>query len=263
MLLSALDDAAERAAPLRCIDLQDCVRLSEDALVALAGRLGRRSGAVTSLCLGGCPGVTDRVLQTLCAQMPFVEHLEVSHCRNVTPAGLACVARLTDTLSTLTLRRLVAVTDGAIVSMLQSSGPTSFGQTSFSRLVALDLSECAFLTTKGLGALLSRTPRLRTLRVAMCDGLNERLARALLRLPAPSRLSVLDVSHCGRVLADRPLAAVLSVATGLERLELRGSRRVTAVVDPVLSRVPSVVGRCPQSIPRPSPVLQIVSVDPN
>lgn len=208
----------QHGARLRCLHLGDCVLLSSSALEALLSSCRR----LVSLAIVNCPAVTDQLLATFCLAAPPLRDLELSYCRNLGIGGWRAISQLAPTLETLKLRRIMALGEEAIL------GEDTDGRRDllFPHLRALDLSECAFLTSGALRAILAGMPCLEDLRLSFCTGLDETLSKALSYVEdAPLRH--LDLSYCTRPLTDRSMETIVTCIPRLETFVARGARHAT------------------------------------
>ena len=183
--------------------IQDCMLFSTEALC----RLMSSCPNLHCLHVKNCPGFSEACLQFLGSSGAQLECLELSFLRNLGHGGWSGVSLFASSLRSLTLHRITQLSEANIRSGTE--------ETTFGHLRRLDLSESAFISTNGLRAMLARMPNLRELRLGFCTGLDETVAKAV---PADSKLEVLDLSFCSRVVLDRTLAALLPKLPNLTTL---------------------------------------------
>ncbi|XP_071454401.1 F-box/LRR-repeat protein 14-like [Hetaerina americana] len=196
---------------LEHLGLQDCQRLTDEALRHLSAGLGH---SLRSLNLSFCVSVTDAGLRHL-ARMPALRELNLRACDNVTDAGMAFLAE--------GCGGLPATPNPGLPAMPSSSAPVS-SSGSCSPLTHLDVSFCEKIGDAGLGHVSRGLFALRSLSLGACGRVtDEGLARVAETL---TELETLNVGQCSRI-TDRGLAAVASRLTRLKCIDLYGCTRIT------------------------------------
>jgi hypothetical protein len=270
-------------------DLRDAYNITEIELRSLLARVDPRVGSIS---IENVPALTDACLADLSRlALPHLERLSICGCRNVTAIGLQQLRFLFPSLRRLKLRRLAGMTAEAVHGMLAmdpngdqasrskgrdfSSKSDLLGNMGFQdpataddgngaadvlgrlpSLVELDVGDCPFLTRKALGKMLKECPRLETLKLDQCKGLDERLHKTLAGcIRHKELLRHLDLAYCTRVLIDRAVTDIVRGLPGLRSLRLDGSRHCTEKTSTCLSSLDTISTlECPLL---PSPIVQI------
>jgi len=129
--------------------------VTDKSVASIAEQCG---DSVRSLCLDGCPKVTDKSLRALAKGCPALEDLDLSHCD---------------------------ITDRGVKVLLHSLGHS---------LVNLSLAGCVRITDKTVEEIMDGCHALSGLNLKNCSGLSraavERLRRQVLHLLGPSCLFI-------------------------------------------------------------------------
>ncbi len=212
-----------RCPNLQEINVSDCILLSCDGLCGLF----RGCRGLTALNVSNCYGFTDRCFEAMAGLR--LASINVSYCRNVSCSIWRLLCTFNETLESITMHRMISLQGDAI------SGDFA----PFPRLTRLDLTDCAFLTTRALRSLLQRMPSLEELRLTFCTGLDDNILKALVELEdCPMR--ALDMSFCVRAVTDRTIAGWARCLPGLQWANIQGSRYATPSALESLLRIPSL-----------------------
>ena len=247
-LATAPTAAPIRFAALRVLDLQRCLELNDDALMAVIQACPR----LNELDLSSCEEISDRTVVALAETYgPMLRCLNLSKCAQVTDVGISALARHCHRLRKLWLYNCVRVSDLSITRViancrelelldlascenvsdvsLQAFTSTPAATESPSRalphynLVELSLEESR-ITDSGLLMALRACPSLRVLKLAYCSNITKASIEQLARL-AP-HLRVLDISFCNQIDLDTVREALLWWRN-MEELHLRGYHHIT------------------------------------
>jgi hypothetical protein len=110
---SKLDDAGLEALAANCVHLE-VLKLEKNTKVTNKGLVAvARNRALTTLCLDGCPNITDAGLQAVAQNCPLLERVDLSHSSAVTDATLIAVGQTSHHLRELSLRA-VSVTHAGL-----------------------------------------------------------------------------------------------------------------------------------------------------
>jgi hypothetical protein len=110
---SKLDDAGLEALGANCVHLE-VLKIEKNAKVTNKGLLAvARNRALTTLCLNGCPHITDAGLQAVAQNCPLLERVDLSHSAAVTDATLSAIGQTCHHLRELSLRA-VSVTHAGL-----------------------------------------------------------------------------------------------------------------------------------------------------
>lgn len=188
------------ARSLEHLGLQDCQRLTDEALRHVAAGLP----ALRSINLSFCVSITDQGLRHL-ARMPELRDLNLRSCDNITDAGVAHLAEGGSRLTCLDVSFCDKIGDQALAHMSQG----------LFHLRQLSLSACG-VSDDGIERIAGTLHELDTLNVGQCSRLTDRaLALVAEKL---SRLRCIDLYGCTRLttaglerLARLPQLAVLNL----------------------------------------------------
>lgn len=183
--LAGLDrDAAAGTPALERLGLQDCQRLTDEALRHAAAGLP----ALASLNLSFCVSITDSGLKHV-ARMGSLRELNLRACDNVTDAGLAHLAEGGSRISSLDVSFCDKIGDRALTHMSQG----------LFRLRSLSMSACR-ISDEGLDRVAKALPELESLHIGQCSRVSDRgLAHVTAGL---TRLRSIDLYGCPRITAD-------------------------------------------------------------
>jgi hypothetical protein len=207
---------------LQEIDLSSC-RLTDDALRSLSSGCTR----LTTVTLRGCRRITDAGFTALASQGQLTS-LDVSSCRELTDAGLGAVASGCPHLSVLSVALCPNLGREGCASWTHLCELTSLNLTATCSddttarllaaagarpdLISLNLSRTK-ITDAGMGALASVSPQLSTIYLAGCQDITDASLASL--AAACSDLNELHVSGCGGV-SDVGLIEIADGCAGLQ-----------------------------------------------
>jgi hypothetical protein len=113
---SKLDDAGLEAVGANCVHLE-VLKLEKNAKVTNKGLVAvARNRALTTLCLNGCPNITDAGLRAVAQNCPLLERVDLSHSAAVTDATLLALGQTCHHLRELSLRA-VSVTHVGLLAV--------------------------------------------------------------------------------------------------------------------------------------------------
>jgi len=177
-----LRDTGVAALPALCpallhIDLSSCGRVSSNGIRRLAQKLASRSRSRTedsamSVRLRRCGGVDDAAVTGIASSLgDDLEHLDVSHCEDVTDAGVTALAAQCGGLRRLNLRGCFRVSDAGMEAFASNeSAPRR-------TLESLSLDGCD-VGDDSIELLVARCPKLRQISVVDCPRITqERMTR--------------------------------------------------------------------------------------
>ena len=256
---------------LTSLHIEDCPRLTADALAPLAVLTG-----LTSLSLVQLHNITDASILALAPALAKLTSLNLESCTRLTGAsieGLAEVliaeaskedpAKVRNSLQSLSLVGFEGISETSweklapalteLVSLNLNSCDISnkvmFAMALYiKKLQSLNLTWCPKLTNEGLLALAPALTTLRSLILANCKGLTPAAIYAL--APSLRHLEELDLTNCPWV-RDEVIRALAPVLTNLQNLVL--GRCIELTDDGICALVPHVtqfrtlnLGNCPK-----------------
>ncbi|EAA14603.5 AGAP010289-PA, partial [Anopheles gambiae str. PEST] len=174
-------ETADGTPALEYLGLQDCQRLSDEALRHIAQGLT----SLRSINLSFCVSVTDSGLKHL-ARMSRLEELNLRACDNISDIGMAYLTEGCNSISTLDVSFCDKVADQAMVHISQG----------LFQLRSLSLSACQ-ITDEGLSRIAKSLHDLETLNIGQCSRITDRgleiVAAELINLRA------IDLYGCTRL----------------------------------------------------------------
>ncbi|XP_058058999.1 F-box/LRR-repeat protein 14 [Anopheles bellator] len=174
-------ETADGTPALEFLGLQDCQRLSDEALRHIAQGLT----SMRSINLSFCVSVTDSGLKHL-ARMPHLEELNLRACDNISDIGMAYLTEGCSSIATLDVSFCDKVADQAMVHISQG----------LFQLRSLSLSACQ-ITDEGLSRIAKSLHDLETLNIGQCSRITDRglelVAEELVNLRA------IDLYGCTRL----------------------------------------------------------------
>lgn len=186
--------------PLEYLGLQDCQRLSDEALRHVSTGLK----TLTSINLSFCVNISDAGLKYL-AKMPSLRELNLRSCDNVSDAGIGYLAEGGSRIASLDVSFCDKVGDQALVSVSQGlfglralrmsacqisdEGILRLASTSHD-LETLDIGQCNRVTDKGLSAIADTLKNLKSIDLYGCVGISNVGLERIVKLP---RLSTLNL----------------------------------------------------------------------
>lgn len=178
---------------LEYLGLQDCQRLSDEALGFIAEGLG----SLNSINLSFCISITDSGLKHL-ARMPALEDLNLSSCDNITDIGIAYLTEGGSRISSLNVSFCDKISDQALVHISQGlyqlkalkmnhcqitdEGLARIAK-SLQELEVLNIGQCSRVTDKGLQSLSEYLQNLNSIDLYGCPRLSEQGLDIIKRLP--------------------------------------------------------------------------------
>jgi hypothetical protein len=175
---------------------------------------------------------------------PRLQHVDVSHCIQITDGGLAALSKLTE-LRTLSVACCYELTDASIKQLhglhaLHMDGCSQITDRAFAGIAArmnalntLSAGGCFNLTDASLAELM-RCPELRTLNVRACIELRGGFEHAT----CSRTLLTLDMSSCVQ-LQDASVLNALRTLTSLRSLSLSNCHRLSGIVLDAVAQMPS------------------------
>ncbi|XP_035909320.1 F-box/LRR-repeat protein 14 [Anopheles stephensi] len=151
-------ETADGTPALEYLGLQDCQRLSDEALRHIAQGLT----SLRSINLSFCVSVTDSGLKHL-ARMSRLEELNLRACDNISDIGMAYLTEGCSSISTLDVSFCDKVADQAMVHISQG----------LFQLRSLSLSACQ-ITDDGLSRIAKSLHDLETLNIGQCSRITDR-----------------------------------------------------------------------------------------
>ena len=230
---------AIKAPGLHTIKMNDCINISSFALMELLRVLHK----LKILHVANNPNLDSPCLKVLAGSKKLSE-LDISYCRNIGSQVWLAITSLASTLEKLTLHRIISIEQESIEQVQE--------RIIFPKLRSLDLTDCAFLTTKDLRNILSTTPALQHLNLAFCTGLDETIAKALnqsqyeptimLDRLGSSKLLIesLDLSFCPRAVTDRSIKTIAKLFPSLKAISVKGARNISISTVKTLLSIPTL-----------------------
>ncbi|XP_046749445.1 F-box/LRR-repeat protein 14 [Diprion similis] len=182
-------DTADGNLALEHLGLQDCQRLSDEALRHVSVGLT----TLKSINLSFCVSVTDLGLKHL-AKMPSLRELNLRSCDNVTDIGMAYLAEGSSRISSLDVSFCDKIGDQALVHISQG----------LFNLRSLSLSACQ-VSDEGICKIAKTLHELETLNVGQCSRLTDKGLTTIAE--SMKHLKCIDLYGCTRI-----------TKTGLERI---------------------------------------------
>ncbi|KAF4520640.1 hypothetical protein B566_EDAN007506 [Ephemera danica] len=189
---------------------------------------GHGTRNLESLGLQDCQRLTDEALRYIAAGLPKLKSINLSFCVSITDSGLRHLAKMAS-LSELNLRACDNVTDSALAHL--SEGLSGSGGSSIS---SLDVSFCDKIGDQALNHVSQGLFRLKSLSLSACRISDEGLAQIASSLPD---LEVLHIGQCNRV-TDKGLARIAENLRQLRVIDLYGCTRVSPAGLDGLLRLP-------------------------
>uniref|UniRef100_A0A1B0FKA9 Uncharacterized protein n=1 Tax=Glossina morsitans morsitans TaxID=37546 RepID=A0A1B0FKA9_GLOMM len=180
--LAGLNKAtAEGNLELEFLGLQDCNRLSDEAL----GHIAQGLTSLKSINLSFCLSITDSGLKHL-ARMPKLEQLNLNSCDNISDIGMAYLTESGSNLNSLDVSFCVKISDQALSHIAQG----------LYQLRSLSLNHCQ-ITDQGILKIAKALPELEHLNIGQCEGITDKglqtLAEELLNL------KTIDLYGCNKL----------------------------------------------------------------
>uniref|UniRef100_A0A1B0BYH0 F-box domain-containing protein n=1 Tax=Glossina palpalis gambiensis TaxID=67801 RepID=A0A1B0BYH0_9MUSC len=180
--LAGLNKAtAEGNLELEFLGLQDCNRLSDEAL----GHIAQGLTSLKSINLSFCLSITDSGLKHL-ARMPKLEQLNLNSCDNISDIGMAYLTESGSNLNSLDVSFCVKISDQALTHIAQG----------LYQLRSLSLNHCQ-ITDHGILKIAKALPELEHLNIGQCEGITDKglqtLAEELLNL------KTIDLYGCNKL----------------------------------------------------------------
>ncbi|KAJ1524131.1 hypothetical protein ONE63_010662 [Megalurothrips usitatus] len=178
---------------LEYLGLQDCQRLSDDALRHIATGLKKLRSVNLSFCVGIC----DAGLRHL-AKMPQLESINLRACDNITDAGVSYLAEGGARLTQLDVSFCDKITDTALQHISQSlyslrslslsaCPVTDEGIKRIARVLAdldtLNIGQCHHITDDGLQAVAEACVHLQYIDLYGCIGISRAAMESLMKMP--------------------------------------------------------------------------------
>nr|SVE92987.1 EOG090X05GA [Moina brachiata] len=207
--LAGLSSDAAGNQALEHLGLQDCQKLTDDALKHVSCGLKR----LKSINLSFCVSISDAGLKHL-ASMTSLRELNLRSCDNVTDAGMAYLAHGGSRLSSLDVSFCDKIDDQALVNIARG----------LDNLEQLSMSACP-VSDEGLVQLVSAIVDLRTLNIGQCSQITDRSMQAV--ADHLRKLRCIDLYGCTKITTSglQKLAALPQLSI----LNLRLQHDVTAL----------------------------------
>lgn len=196
---------------LRWLDLSACTLLTETSL----STIGESCPELVSLSLKRLEALTDTCVINVTERCKNLEILNVSDCVKLTDKSISKVGSSLQRLRVLHAKDLHLVTNDAVSSLLEGCG---------ARIETLSLWSMHRLTGQGLAPMGGRCPKLASLNLSECFGLDD--AALIPTVCACTNLVNLNLMNC-HLITDRTIEVLARRLLKLEHLNLRYMMSIT------------------------------------
>ncbi|XP_055680156.1 F-box/LRR-repeat protein 14 [Lutzomyia longipalpis] len=198
--LAGVGPETEHTLPLEYLGLQDCQRLSDEALKYIAQGLP----FLRSINLSFCVSVTDSGLKYL-AKMPKLEELNLRACDNISDIGMAYLTEGGSSIFSLDVSFCDKIGDQALIHIsqglfhlrslsLNASCITDDGLDRIAKslhdLETLNIGQCNRISDKGLKALADNLQNLKAIDLYGCTRLSAQGLELIMKLPKLETLNL-------------------------------------------------------------------------
>lgn len=185
----------------------------------------------TSLDLTCCRSITDDALVGIAEKCKALKYLNICGVNRCTEIGGKAITHNCWDLEYLNMEDLDLITDNVFHFDSANDGRRAVDQNMLSKIIDLNVSECARLTDKAVGGISQRCANIEILNFSGCALLTDECCQSLVReprtgMPRGEKLRKLKLGYCMQ-LTDRALEILSKRCVKLNTLDLSGLVHLT------------------------------------